>query len=270
MLTILLMILHSQFIAYILCVLFVIVSVIVSQIALTVFNTWAIKHKLQFANETANNVFGVISLIYSLILAFVIIAVWNDYNDLEKTIETEADKLNTIIAHIDSLPDSLKTNITSSIYNYCNNVINHEWEMRGAENFERPSAIPALRKLLRTTVPLNQLQANIFNVIDTELSNISDLRRERESHSHSQIPPIVWFVLCMGSIMLVVFFFFFNIPTIRLKRIYLSFLVSYMAMCMFLLYILDHPFNAGTGLSNKPYYDIQLELKDYYKVTQTK
>jgi hypothetical protein len=269
MLIILLVILHSQFIAYILCALFVAVSVILSQAALTVFNVWATKYKLQFTNEIANTVFGVISLIYSLILAFVIIAAWDDYNDLEKTIETEADKINTIITHIGSLPDSLKTNIISSIYSYCNNVINNEWKMRGAENFERPSAIPTLRKLILTTTPQSQIQENIFHVIDTELSNISDFRRERVGHSHSQIPPIVWFVLCVGSIMLVLFFFFFNTPTIRLKRIYLSFLVSCMAMCMFLVYVLDHPFNA-TGLSDQPYYDIQLELKEYFNVTQTK
>src|SRR5690349_6782039 len=81
------------------CLLFVAVAVIVSQLALTAFHKWAEKCKLGFHNEVAGIVFGGISLIYSLVLAFVIVAVWDDYTDLEKTIEEEADKLNSILIH---------------------------------------------------------------------------------------------------------------------------------------------------------------------------
>jgi predicted negative regulator of RcsB-dependent stress response len=51
-------------------------------------------------------IYGVITLIYSLILAFVIVAVWQDYEEINTDITKEADKLRGIINHAEELPDS--------------------------------------------------------------------------------------------------------------------------------------------------------------------
>lgn len=248
----------------VLCILFVSASVIVSQAVLTGFHAWAKKKKLEFHNEVAGIVFGGISLIYSLVLAFVIVAVWDNYTDLEKTIETEADKLNNIISRTDALPCNIRANVKQTIYNYCDEVINNEWRMNGkTKAIEKPNIIRDLRQQLLTTQTGERIQQNILAVIDDNLDTVGDLRRERLSHSHSQIPNMVWFILDAGTIILVIFFFFLSVPSLRLKRIYLSFLVSCMAMCMFLVYTLDHPFNDKNGISSQLFRDIQKELKSF-------
>lgn len=257
----------SSFSQVILCVLFVAVTVIIAQLALSVFNRWATKKQLEYSNEVASIVFGSISLIYSLILAFIIVAVWDDYTDLNKTIEAEADKLNSVMSHSASLPDSLKKNLNRAIYNYCNEVINNEWQMNTTKTFHQSVNISNLREQILTTEPQTKMQENIFAVLDADLNTISDLRRERLSHSHSQIPDIVWLILDAGSIMMVIFFFFLKTPSLKLQRIYLSFLASCIAMCMFLVYTLDHPFNDKAGISNQLYQNIQTELKQYYDVS---
>src|SRR5215207_5057849 len=71
------------------------------------FDYWYKKKKLSHNNEVAGIVFSVLSLIYSLIVAFVIVAVWQNYEDLNQTIEKEADGLNNVLAHSTVLPDSL-------------------------------------------------------------------------------------------------------------------------------------------------------------------
>ncbi len=245
-----------------LCLLFITLSVITSQLALSVFHKCAAKYKLEFHNEVAGIVFGGVSLIYSLVLAFVIVAVWDDYTDLQKIIETEADKLNNIITQTDALPDSIKTNVKQTIYNYCDQVINNEWQMNDRiKAVEKPNAMRGLRQQLLTTDTENKIQQNVLAVIDADLNTLSDLHRERLNHSHSQVPDMVWFILDAGSIMVILFFFFLSVPSLKLKRIYLSFLVSFVAMCMFLVYTLDHPFNDQNGVSNQLYQDIQIQLK---------
>ena len=241
------------------CLLFVAAAVLSSQLALTGFQRWAGKHKLGFHNEVASVVFGCISLIYSLVLAFVVVAVWDDYNDLSKTIEEEADKLNSILAHTSSLSRDIQLNFDTAISNYCGRVVDEEWQMKG-EDQQQPSAIPCLRKFLLTRPPRNEIEKNIFPVVDDDLSKISDLRRQRLGHSHSQMPYMVWFVLDGGTILLVLFFFFLSVPSLRLKRIYLAFLVGCVAMCMFLVYMLDHPFDDENGISNRLYRNIKAEL----------
>lgn len=244
------------------CLLFIMASVIVSQLALTGFHKWAAKYKLAFHNEVAGIVFGGISLIHSLVLAFVIVAVWDDYTDLEKTIETETDKLNNIIVHADLLPDDIKANISNAIFYYCNEVTGSEWQVCDKSRLiAKPNTMRSLRKQLLITSTDNRIQKNVLSVIDADLNTLGDLRRERLHHSHSQVPDMVWFILDAGSIMLIVFFFFLSVPSLRLKRIYLGFLVSCMAMCMFLVHTLDHPFNSKNSTGYQLFKDVKMQLK---------
>jgi len=237
--------------------------VLVSQLGLYFFNLLNFWPQKQ-GNEVAGIMFGGISLIYSLVLAFVIVAVWGNYEDLGKTIETESDKLNGIMAHTATLPDSIKKPLSMALYNYCDQVIKEEWRMKKEIEDDQPSAIPNLRMMLLKLDPADKVQAGIFTVIDTDLSAISDLRRDRLSHSRSQVPAMVWLVLKIGSIMLVVFSYFFVVPSQLLKRIYLFFLTSFIGLCMFLLYALDRPFDGPSAISFRPYQNIMLEIKQFY------
>jgi hypothetical protein len=249
----------------VMCGLFVIIAILIAQAGLWIFNRWKGHYRLlQSSNEVAGILFGCISLIYSLILAFVIVAVWQDYENLDNTIQSETDKLNGIVAHTGTLPPELKKEFCKGIYTYCGEVAQQEWTMRNPDTANRPSAIPSLRHLLLVTPPQDKMQEKLFDVIDQDLSSVSELRRQRLAHAQSQIPSLVWLVLQAGSITLIIFFYFFNVSSMPLKRVYLSFLTGCIAMCMYLVYMLDHPFNSESGLSNKPFIYLQTEVMQYY------
>ena len=250
-----------------LCALFVLLFVIACESGLIVFNFLFKKRKFPPGNEVAGIMFGTQSLIYSLILAFVIVAVWSDYEELYQTIAEETDKLNSILAHSETLPDSIKKPLDRSLSNYCSEIINKEWNTQEDDAELRPSAIPALRLMLLRLQPKNKLQENIFNVLDEDLSSISDLRRERLSHTHSHVPPLVWLILKAGSVLMIIFSYFLDASSAGLQKIYLLFLSSTIAMSLFLVYTLDHPFDGSARVSKKPYENIQLELKKNWNIS---
>jgi len=242
------------------CFLFVLAVVMLSQVGLSIFNKWRLNMKTTANNEVAGIVFGAISLIYSLILAFVIVAVWEDYEDLAKTIQAESDKMNGIVAHTSMMPDSIRVPIYKALNTYCEKVVQDEWHMESENLSSQSSAIPCLRLMLLTKKPQDELQRNVFAVIDNELSQITELRRNRLTHNHSQIPDLVWLILQSGTILLIVFFYFFQLNSMLLKRIYLSFFSGSLAMCLFLVASLDHPFDPRMQMSKAPYLSIQQEL----------
>lgn len=244
------------------CILFVAEMVAMAQAGLWLFNRWHRHSKQQAGNEVTGIVFGAISLVYSLILAFVIVAVWGDYDDTEKAIQAEIDKMNSILSHSSTLPDGLREDFGRALYNYCDQVVHQEWKMQST-NIDHPSAIPALRLMLLTSQPANEVQERIFDSVDKDLSSISELRRQRLLHTHSQIPSLIWQILGAGTVLMIVFSYFLDIPSPRLKKIYLGFLVASISMCMFLVYRLDRPFDGNDGVSNEPYLKVQQEIKDY-------
>lgn len=245
-----------------LCTLYVLLFVGLSEAGLLLFNLWNKKRKReQHSNEVAGFFFGALSLIYSLILAFVIVAVWTNYDDLNKTIEKEADKLNSILAHSENLPENFRKPLVCALTAYCYQVIHKEWEMQKPEEPHHPSAIPALRTTLLSLEPQTKAEENVYAVMDDDLSCISDLRRARLDHTRSRVPGLIWFILKAGSVMLVLFSYFFYTASENLKRLYIFFLSSSIAMNLFLVYTLDHPFSGDTQVSKKPYENVLLELK---------
>ena len=157
----------------------------------------------------------------------------------------------------------MRANVEQAIYSYCNEVINNEWQMDAKTRIiNKPNAIRNLRGRLLTTSVENKKEQNVLAVMDAQLNALDDLRRDRLNHGHSQVPSMVWFILDAGSIMVVAFFFFLSVPSLKLKRIYLTFLVSSMAMCMFLVYTLDHPFSCKSGISSGLYQNLQHQIKN--------
>ena len=140
--------------------------------------------------------------------------------------------------------------------------------MEHSNEADQPSAIPELRLMLLRLEPRNKSEESIYNVLDEDLSSLSDLRRNRLSHNRSQVPNLVWLILKAGSVMLIIFSYFFNVQSLKQKSIYLTFLSGYIAMCMFLVYTLDHPFIGNVQVSRQPYTNILMSLRQYYAITQ--
>ena len=227
--------------------------VLLANAGMHVFDGWFTRKRYKADNEVTGIVFNVLSLIYSLIITFVIVAVWQNYDDLNRTIEEESDHLNSVLIHSNLLPDSLQTPVTNAIIGYCEKVINVEWQMQGNIERRRGSAIPSLRLMLYQAEENKTISSSVLSMMETDLINITRLHSERLSHTRAYVPELVWMVLVAGSVMVIAFSYFLTVESKSLRRIYLSFLWTLMGMSLFLIYMLDHPFIGSTQVSKAPY-----------------
>lgn len=242
------------------CGFFMLITILLSLACYRMFSRWWM-HRRVINNEFTGILFGAVSLIQSLLIAFVIVAVWEDYEELNQTIEEEADKLNSIIAHTVTLPDSLRTELRTEVGRYCIKVID-EWQKPEEARIDQASAIPAIRLLLLEIQPQDNQQEKILNVVDEDLNKISDLRRARLSHLRSHVPALVWIILLTGSIMVIGFSFFIHTESAGLKQIGISFLTGIIAMSIFMVYTLDKPFTGKLIIGNEPYHKVLMLLKE--------
>jgi hypothetical protein len=242
--------------AGVLGILLVTLLVLTAHVGLYGFDYWLKKRKVVLNNEVGGIIFSVLSLIYSLLVSFVIVAVWENYEELNRVIEKEADDLNSVLIHSSMLPDSLKTEISGAIKNYCEKVVDEEWNMQPGKQGYRRSNIPALRLILLKVEAESRLQENLLSLLDDNLISIANLRRERLSHTHSYVPQLVWMILTISSIMIILFSYLLYVESDQLKKVFLSFLWTIIGMSLFLVYMLDNPFTGSTQVSKGPYQDI--------------
>jgi hypothetical protein len=237
--------------AWVLCFCFSALCVLLSLVLHHFFSRRLQRVRFSSFNESGGIMFGAISLIYSLILAFVIVAVWEDYEEINKSVIEEAAKLEEVREQAADLPLSLRIIIDSGVANYVKTEIANEWYQYQHHHVSNP----ALRQIRAQLLLLDTLPAADKRVVDAVQDNIADvqeLRYTRAGYLRSHIPLLIWVVLVAGSIIVICFSWFFTVEPAWANRLLPGMLTGMLAMCMFLLFMLDHPLCGSSAVSPDP------------------
>ena len=87
---------------------------------------------LSLNNEVAGFKFAVVGVLYAVLLAFVVVAVWQNYSNTETAVRNEAKAIVDLDQLADELPEPGKTLIHRHLHSYAKEVRQSEWSSHGA------------------------------------------------------------------------------------------------------------------------------------------
>jgi len=235
-----------------LCLVFVAVCIGSSMLLLWVFRNYFSITAFREHREVGSIIFGTISLIYSLILAFVIVAVWEDYEELHTDIVREAAKLTDMRFHAAELPVVLSQLVLDNVKGYAELEVKNEWTDNENSLHHNPIMLQLRHKLL-IVGGQDTGKVEDINVINKDIDDITELRYSRIGHVHSHVPFLVWVILILGSFVMVFFSYLFVAESGSVHYLFTSILTGMLAMCLFLLFALDHPLSGTAAVSPAPF-----------------
>jgi phage-related holin len=106
---------------------FVVLPVTVSILGLLLVRKYTELSTLESHNEVAGFIYAVIGVLYALLLAFVVIDVWEQYRDSQNYTELEATSLVNVCRDVEVFPDSVKSDIQENLYKYAEQMIELEF-----------------------------------------------------------------------------------------------------------------------------------------------
>src|SRR5688500_3017855 len=80
-------------------------------------------------NEVAGFIYTVIGAVYGVLLAFVVLVVWQQHIDAQAAAAREAGLLADVHRDADVLPDSLAASLRRGIESYASSVAAQEWPL---------------------------------------------------------------------------------------------------------------------------------------------
>src|ERR671912_2751694 len=80
-------------------------------------------------NDVAGFIYAALGVIYAVLLALVVIAVWEEYRAASETVEQEANAAADIFWLADRLPETRSTHVQEFIRSYAEEVVEHEWPL---------------------------------------------------------------------------------------------------------------------------------------------
>jgi hypothetical protein len=192
-------------------------------------------------NEIAGFKFATVGVIYAVLLAFAIVAVWGKFTEAELLVMKEAGASATInrISTGDT-PEAMATR--AALRDYLTAVVEEEWPRmaKGEESFEARRKLDALYHAAMRLVD-NRPQA-IGVEIMAELGALTESRRSRLHHSMGAVPAPLWVMLTVGAFVTVGFTFFFGMENLRAQSLMTGALSIIIFLGLFIIVAYDHPF----------------------------
>jgi hypothetical protein len=205
-------------------------------------------------HEVAAIIFNAFGLFYGVLVAFVVFATWNGYDEASKNLQMEASEAVDIFRSADAFPDPAKKTIKQGLRDYVASVYNDELQKMSQKEIDIHSggAHTELRRLFSqmdaNSIPNRELYSETLRC----LNNLAQYRRLRIFSGNNTVPRVIWLVLLVGGVLAVSYTLFFGMKNIKAQYLITTTLTVMITSILFLIYVLDHPFTGASRVSIEP------------------
>ncbi|HTT84671.1 MAG TPA: hypothetical protein VMF67_14425 [Rhizomicrobium sp.] len=197
-------------------------------------------------HEVGNQIFQLIGIMFSVLLAFVFSEVWSEYNTAAQAIDSECGALHGAIMLADSLPRADARRINTAILGYVRFVLDEEWPaMR--EGRLGIGAMEALRFPLNIAALAGGGEAKAQILV--LMSQAEAARETRLFQAGLGMPLAMWVMVIAIAGILIIFVVLSGTEPPATVVFAASFAAS-IAMVLVLVRMLDYPFVGALALDN--------------------
>jgi hypothetical protein len=172
-------------------------------------------------NDVAGFIYAALGVIYAVLLALVVIAVWEEFGRARVTVESEANALAEISWLAYSLPEPEGPHLQELARSYAEEVVDEEWplmEQGRTPSMEHTQATPQgwvliddIRANLQGYEPRTEAEQELYAQGLDQVQRLADARRTRLVQAEESIPTVLWVVLVAGGIVAVGFTYLFGL-----------------------------------------------------------
>ena len=186
---------------------------------------------------------GAIGTIFALIFAFVIVAVWQNFDRVSTAVEQEADVLNDLYVNMRGYPPAFRDTVQAKLKAYALQVANGEWKLVQADA-QDPVADGLIREIagLLTTFKPAPGEAPLHAQTLELLIQNRNLRHNRIKSGLSYLDKSMWVALGIAALLLLLFSCMLNISDRRSHYQMHACLGASMGLIFFLLLVYNFPF----------------------------
>jgi hypothetical protein len=189
----------------------------------------------------------------------VVVAAWEDYDNALHTVENEANKLSYIYEDAIELSPENRDIVHKKILEYTNSVVHDEWD-----HLNEPQRVKITQQKFYDLVSLKRTlvahgDEDALKEIDDSIDELKVIRHERESHTESHVPHLLWGILIGGYILCIFFSFLIEFKSLVWKMIMTSIVAFSMSIVMYLTYCLSNPHHGAMKIGSEDFQKV-LEL----------
>ena len=209
-------------------------------------------------NDVAGFIYAALGVIYAVLLALVVIAVWEEYRAANETVEQEANALAEIFWLAHRLPEPEGPHLQELARSYAHAVVDEEWPlmaqgepplmMEGQGTPDGWILFDDIRANLQEIEPRTQADEQLYAEGLDQVQRLADARRMRLVAAEEGIPGVLWAVLIFGGVAAVSFTYLFGLENTWAHRLMVITLAAVIGLVLFTVGAMEHPFSGGARI----------------------
>lgn len=214
-------------------------------------------------NEVAGQFFAAVGAFYAILLALVVVSVWENLEDAELTTYTEANALPGIYYSSTAFSDAERADLQEIMVTYTRRVILDEWPTlaggRSAPSVEEVAG--RMRKAVLMLEPKTPKQEALYSAMIERINTINSSRRDRLNESHPSIPGYLWVGLSIGAVLVTGFALSFGTPHALPHVLMVAVLALIVSASLYYIQLMDHPFRGTFKIEPDAYRIALVQMK---------
>ncbi len=195
-------------------------------------------------NDVAGPIMGTVGTVLAVLLTFMVITVWQEYDTAAQGADTEAAELADLYHESFALPPKFGAPLRARILQYVGIVVHDEWPLMKA-GFQSRTAerlaieiVDSVQSYPPATMGEQTAQADAL----THVHNFLDARRTRFFSNAESVPGLVWAMMIFVSAITISFSYFFRIANARAHLLMILALGAVVGATFLMIAELDLPF----------------------------
>jgi hypothetical protein len=233
----------------------VLITVGLSVLGLLVARRIFKQDRLETAAHAGEQVFNLAGVLYAVLVAFVVVVVWEQFDQAQDDTESEAVAISDLLRDSEGLPAPARPMIQQTLIAYTKDVVDDEYpRMRRGEPIEQQSEhLTQVWKSYLQVEPVTQAEISFYRQSITKLDDLGSARKTRISSGQSEIPGELWVLLLGGGLVMLVFTYMFAASDVIIHSLLIALAGSLLAFVLYLIFAMEHPFVGSIAVPVDPY-----------------
>lgn len=248
----------------VLALLFVAVAIGASLVGLFLVRRSVALATLEQHNDVAGFIIAVVGVLYAVLLGFVTVTVWQQYDSASSSVHSEAISVEALYRDASAFPDGQSQPLQRDLVRYAESVAHDEWETMHTDqqgNKKTDALLGVLWSDLRAVHTNTPDQNAFYSEAITQMNRLEETRSSRLDDAARTLPGVLWVVLLIGAVITVGFTYFFGLSNRAAHALMIAALSSMIGLSFFLILTLDLPFSGSLRVPPKAFQQTLQELR---------
>src|SRR4051794_30746532 len=171
---------------------------------------------LERHNDVAGFIIAVIGVLYAVLLAFVVVISWQNFDRADQIANSEAELVSGLYRDASAFQPQTAT-IRRELDTYARSVVSREWPAMAnhqREDRRTDASLDTIWDGYRAYTPQAPTQQAFYSDSIRRLNDLQSQREDRLNSADSTLPPALWWVLLAGGVITVGFTYFFGVRNV--------------------------------------------------------